>query len=142
MKKACKVRPIKRAIEDKGSDSEENHRAAREELEVEETIIPPRNDGVPAWRTKGRYRKELKKKGYRKKDYNQRNKNETVFSVMKRRFGEALTSRKTGMQNKEMILKMIAYNTHRTIKIKIYIKIQRISTEPQIRKLKKSDLNC
>jgi len=130
LKKACKVSPIKRAIGDKGYDSEENHRVASEELGVEDTIIPTRNEDVPAWKTKGKYRKELKKKGYRKEDYNQRNMNETLFSVMKRLFGEAVTSRKTGMQNKEMILKMNAYNTHKTIRIKIYIKIQRVSTEP------------
>ena len=135
LKKACKVSPIKLAVGDKGYDSEENHRASREELGVEDTIIPPRNENVPRWKTKGKYRKELKKKGYKKEDYNQRNKNETVFSVMKRLLGEAVTSRKTGMQNKEMILKMIAYNAHRTIRIKIYIKIQRVSTEPAFRKL-------
>jgi hypothetical protein len=133
VKKACKVRPIKQAIGDKGYDAEENHRVAREELGVEkETIIPPRNEEVPVYKTKGRYRKELKKRGYRKEDYNKRNMDETVFSVMKRLFGEDVKSRKTAMQNKEMILKMIAYNnTHRTIKIKIYIKIQRVSTEPR-----------
>ncbi len=135
VKKACKVKPIKRAIGDKGYDAEENHRAAREDLGVEETVISPRNEDVPPWKTKGKYRKELKKKGYKKEDYNQRNKNETVFSVMKRLFGEAVNSRKTGIQNKEMILKMIAYNTHRTIRIKIYIKIQRISTEPSVEKI-------
>ena len=134
VKKACKMGPIKLVIGDKGYDAEKNHRVAREELRVEETIIPPRNENVPAWRTEGRYRKELKKRGYRKEDYNQRNITETVFSVMKRLFGEAVTSRKTDMQNKEMILKMIAYNTHRTIQIKIYIKIQRVSTEPQHQK--------
>ncbi len=109
LKKACKAGRIKLAIGDKGYDSEENHRAAGEDLGVEkDTIIPPRNEDIPVWKTKGKYRKELKKKGYRKEDYNQRNMNETVFFVMKRLFGEAVTSRKTGMQNKEMILKMIA----------------------------------
>lgn len=131
VKKACKAGRIKLAIGDKGYNAEENHKVAREDLGVEGTLIPPRNENVPAWKTKGKYRKELKKKkGYKKEDYNQRNKAETAFSFMKRLLGEAVNSKKVGMQNKEMIFKMIAYNTHRTIKIKIYIKIQKISTEP------------
>lgn len=57
VKKACRVGPIKRVIGDKVYDAEENHRVAREELGVEETIIPPRNEDVPAWKTRGKYRK-------------------------------------------------------------------------------------
>lgn len=83
---------------------------AREEVGLEETVIPPRNENVPAWRMEGRYGKEIKKKGYRMVDYNQQNMNKTVFSVMKRLFVEAVTLRKTSVQNKQMVLKMIVYN--------------------------------
>ena len=51
------------------------------------SIIPARNEDVPIWKTSGRYRK-LMKRGYSKKKYHQRNKNETVNSVVKRKWGD------------------------------------------------------
>ena len=39
------------------------------------SIIPPRYENVPVWKTRGRYRKEMKR-GYNKILYNQRNKDE------------------------------------------------------------------
>jgi len=49
---------------------------------------------VPIWRTHGKYRKEMKR-GYSKIVlYHQRNKDETIISVIKRLFGEEqITSR-------------------------------------------------
>ena len=45
--------------------------------------------------------------------YNQRNKNETIFSVIKRLFGEYITSRLVRTQNRELSFRCIAYNMHR-----------------------------
>ena len=53
------------------------------------------------------------KRGYCKALYNQRNKDETIMSVIKRLFGEHITSRLVRTQNRELSFRCIAYNTHR-----------------------------
>jgi hypothetical protein len=45
--------------------------------------------------------------------YNQRNKDETILSVIKRLFGDHITSRLVRTQNRDLSLRCIAYNTHR-----------------------------
>ena len=102
-------------VADKGYDAEHVHEYVREELGGY-AVIPPRHLEVPAWRTRGRYRKEMKR-GYSKKLYNQRSKDETVFSVVKRLMGEHLSSRLVRTQNRELALRLIAYNAHRTTNI-------------------------
>src|SRR4030095_15152325 len=77
------------------------------------SVIPPRYQRVSIWRrTHGKYRKQMKR-GYCKVLYNQRNKNETIISVIKRLFGEHITSRLVRTQNRELSFRCIAYNTHR-----------------------------
>jgi hypothetical protein len=76
------------------------------------SVIPPRYQRVSIWRTHGKYRKQMKR-GYCKVLYNQRNKNETIISVIKRLFGEHVTSRLVRTQNRELSFRCIAYNTHR-----------------------------
>ena len=65
---------------------------------------------------KDKYRKKMKR-GYNKLLYNQRNKDETIISVIKRLFGEHIQSRLIRMQNRELIFRCIAYNLHRLIKL-------------------------
>ncbi|HET7642434.1 MAG TPA: hypothetical protein VFK40_02910 [Nitrososphaeraceae archaeon] len=77
-------------------------------------------------KTRGRYRKEMKR-GYNKILYNQRNKNETIVSVIKRLFGEHITSRLIRMQNRELTFRCIAYNTHRIVKLVVRTMV---STKP------------
>ena len=57
------------------------------------------------------------KRGYNKILYNQRNKDETIVSVIKRLFGEHISSRLTRMQNRELVFRCIAYNVHRMVKL-------------------------
>ncbi|MGB7952371.1 MAG: hypothetical protein WCF23_00195, partial [Candidatus Nitrosopolaris sp.] len=64
------------------------------------------------------YRKQMKR-GYSKLLYNQRNKNETIVSVIKRPFGEHITSRLVKTQNRELSFRCIAYNIHRLTKLSI-----------------------
>jgi hypothetical protein len=64
------------------------------------------------WGTYGKYRKQMKR-SYSKVLYNQRNKDETIVSVIKRLFGEHLMSRLTRMQNREFSFRCITYNMHR-----------------------------
>jgi hypothetical protein len=114
------------AVSYKGYDNEENHVLVREDLKAY-SIIPPRYRYVPIWRTHGRYRKQMKR-GYLKPLYNQRNKDETIVSVIKRLFGEHITSRLVRTQNRELSLRCIAYNTHRITNL---FSLVMISTEPR-----------
>ena len=61
------------------------------------------------------------KRGYSKLLYNQRNKSETIVSVIKRLFGEHITSRLVRTQNREISFRCIAYNTHRLTNITVII---------------------
>ena len=53
------------------------------------------------------------KRGYSKKTYHQRSKDETIFSVVKRTMGDEVRSVRAKAQNNEMRLKIIAYNAAR-----------------------------
>jgi hypothetical protein len=111
MKKAHAIKPIRIGIGDRGYDDEKNHELLRDELGAT-SIIPARYQDVPIWRTRGRYRKEMKR-GYSKKTYHQRSKDETIFSVMKRTMGDEVRSVKTRAQNNEIRFKVISYNAAR-----------------------------
>jgi Transposase DDE domain len=112
----AKINPLSVVIADKGYDSEENHILVRENLNGF-SIIPPRYENVSIWKTHGKYRKEMKR-GYNKILYNQRNKDETIVSVIKRLFGEhIITSTLVRMQNRELIFRCIAYNVHRMLNL-------------------------
>ena len=103
MKVSSKINPLSVVIADKAYDSEENHILVREKLKGF-SIIPSRYENVYIWKTKGRYRKEMKR-GYNNVLYNQRNKDETIVSVIKRLFGEHVTSRLIRMQNRELVFR-------------------------------------
>ena len=89
----------------KGYDSENNHLFVREELHAF-SIITARYEHVPIWRTRGKYRKQMKH-GYSKLLYNQQYKDETIKSVIKRLFGDYLMSRLTRTQNRELSFRCI-----------------------------------
>ena len=60
------------------------------------------------------------KLGYLKILYSQRNKDKTIISVIKRLFGEHITSRLVRTQNRELSFRCIAYNnTHRLTNLTI-----------------------
>jgi Transposase DDE domain len=115
--RTSEILPLSVVTGDKGYDSEENHVMVRELLHGF-SIIPARYERVPKWRTYGRYRKQMKR-GYSKILYDQRNKDETIISVMKRLFGEHVTSRLVRTQNRELSFRCIAYNTHRLTNLTI-----------------------
>jgi hypothetical protein len=123
--KTSKIKPLSVAVADKGYDSEENHVLVRDKLHAY-SIIPPRYQDVPIWKTHGMYRKEMKR-GYLKPLYNQRNKDETIFSVIKRLFGEHVTSRRIRTQNRELTFMCIAYNMHRVTDLLL---LRMVSTKP------------
>jgi len=123
--KASEILPISVTVADKGYDSENNHILVREYIHAL-SIIPPRYQDVPLCRTYGRYRKEMKR-GYSRTLYNQRNKDETIMSVIKRLFGEHLTSRLVRTQNRELSFRCISYNMHRLTNLMIIVMV---STKP------------
>lgn len=122
-----KIKPLSVVVGDKAYDSEDNHTLVREKLHGF-SVIPPRYENAPVWKTHGRYRKEMKR-GYNKILYHQRNKDETIVSVIKRLFGEHITSRLIRMQNRELTFRCIAYNVHRMVKLVV---MSMVSTEPYI----------
>jgi hypothetical protein len=68
------------------------------------------------------------KRGYPKILYNQRNKDETILSVIKRMFEEHITSRLVKTQNRELSFRCIAYNMHRLTNLTIIVIV---SAEPK-----------
>jgi hypothetical protein len=123
--KAAEIKSLSIVVADKGYDSEENHELVRGDLKAY-SIIPPRYQDVPIWKTYGRYRKQMKR-GYSKVLYNQRNKDETIMSVIKRLFGEHITSRLIRTQNRELTFRCIAYNMHRLTNLLVTVVV---STKP------------
>ena len=55
------------------------------------------------------------------KIYHQRSKVETVFSVIKRKYGSSVLSRSFETQKRELLLRMIAYNIDRKIILSLVI---------------------
>jgi hypothetical protein len=53
------------------------------------------------------------KRGYSKKRYHERSKDETIFSVVKRTMGDEVRSIRTRAQNNEIRFRVIAYNAAR-----------------------------
>jgi transposase len=96
---------------DKGYDSEKIHELIRDTLNSC-SLIPIRNRRRK--RISGYYRR-LIAQSFDLDKYHQRNKVETVFSVLKRKFGESLKARKYQLQIKEIKIKVILYNLTRMI---------------------------
>jgi transposase len=76
------------------------------------SIIPVRNRDCLISRTRGRYRKQMRRK-FDDTLYHQRNKCETIFSVIKRKFGSEIKSHHDTMKEKELLYRVLAYNCHR-----------------------------
>lgn len=116
-KKAMKCgKPFKEILLDMGYDAEHVHEFIREEMNAL-SIIPARNEKVPVWKTQGRYRKQMKR-GYSKKKYHQRSKNETVNYVVKELMGDHVHALDWRLQNKELLFRYIMYAAYRFDKVK------------------------
>jgi len=120
VERASKIMPMSVVVADKGYDSEDNHVLVRENYHAL-SIIPTRYKDVPIWRTSGKYRKQMKH-GFSIYTYNHREiKMKTIVSVIKRLFGDDLTSRLTRTQNRELSFRCIAYNMHRFTNLTIIV---------------------
>ena len=101
-----------------------------EELGAYPLILQKRLE-VPKHRRKGRYRKEtINVFDYR--EYLQKNKVETAFSILKKKFGFSIRSKDVKNQTVEARCRIIAYNIDRLLEngkriILVFIKIMRVS---------------
>lgn len=100
------------ALADAGYDSHENHQVADEELKVR-CLIPVGVGRPSAKAPHSRYRRAMRKKlsGSQKgKPYAQRAQVETVHSMMKRNYGDALRARTPQGRRKEQMLRVLTHN--------------------------------
>jgi hypothetical protein len=108
-----RTRGVKDVVADAGYDSENNHRIARLDLGVR-SIIPPKigrpTDKPPP---AARYRRLMSQRFARQADrrvYGQRAQSETVNSMMKRNFGDALRSIVPERREQEMLLRSLTHD--------------------------------
>ena len=108
-------------IADKGYDSRENRKYV-----YQNNAIPQ----IPFKKNSGRngYYQKKAVKDFNKEIYGQRAKVETVFSVIKRKYGSMLRARSYKTQEAELISKLIAYNVDRKTHY-IYLFYERVAPE-------------
>ncbi len=104
------VIPMSIMVLDKGYDAESVHKMIQDESMI--SMIPTRNMTDLMSRTHGRYRRQMKRE-FDESLYHQRNKTETISSVIKRRFGSEIKSYNDTMREKELLYRVLAYNCHR-----------------------------
>ena len=95
---------------DKGYDAEWAHQMIRNQKVL--SMIPVRNRDCLISRIRGKYRKQMRRK-FDDVLYHQRNKCETIFSVIKKKFGSETKSYHNIMKEKELLYRVLAYNCHR-----------------------------
>lgn len=112
LKRCHRSRKSECYVMDRGYDSEKMHRLIRDTLHAH-SVIPVRvwSNTQNIW---GKYRKEMTD-NFDDVRYRRRVLVETKFSVLKRRFGSDLKSRKYQIQRKEIACKIILANLDRVI---------------------------
>jgi len=106
LKQCHRTRKSDLYLMDKAFDSEDIHELIGDILNSS-SLVPLRTRKRK--RISGYYRRKLAR-NFDDVKYRQRNKVETAFSVLKRKFGEALKARKYWIQVKEIKFKVILYN--------------------------------
>jgi hypothetical protein len=107
-----RMKKSKYYVMDKAYDSEQIHQTIHEDLESQ-SMIPIRD--WHASYVSGKYR-QIMASSFNEKIYGRRNMAETVFSILKRRFGEPIYSRSFRQQVKEIKLKCIIFIIDRFLK--------------------------
>ena len=107
--------PLTRLLADGGYDAEANHRWLREELGLE-SMIPPVAGRPARGLTRQPYRRQLQL-AFPRKAYGQRWRVETFISVVKRRFGGAVTAPNYWQQVKQTLLRGVTYNLYRAVQL-------------------------
>ncbi len=124
-KSLTKMARLETLVLDKGYDAEWVHQMIREHDVL--SMIPVRKKGDGTGRLKGRFRKQMRR-SFDHALYHQRNKCETVFSVIKRRFGSEIKSYDDAMKERELLYRVLAYNCHRMSMISCLLRM--VSREP------------
>ena len=114
-------------VADRGYDSKSNRYFVLNEMKAY-PHIPYRK-----WSGKTYERTGVQLK-FNKKIYNQRSKVETVFSVIKRKYGSCILSKSFESQKKELLIRLVTYNIDR--KVILSIVLVRNSPEPPSDKFK------
>jgi hypothetical protein len=107
--------PMARLLGDADYDSEAHHRWLREELGIE-SIIPAIRSRPSRHLTRQPWRYRMQR-WFPRRPYGQRWMSETVHSVIKRKFGEALTARRPWQQVKQSLLRGLTYNLYRAVRL-------------------------
>jgi transposase len=110
---------------DKGYDSENIHLLVREQLKAI-AVVPLRQRKRK--RIRGKYRRKMNME-FDEELYHQRNLVETMFSVLKRKYGEEMKARKYRNQVKEIKMKLLVHNIDRCARV-IFVIQMSMSTEP------------
>jgi hypothetical protein len=116
------VLPFERLVADAGYDSEANHRFGREELGVD-TLIPAKKRRSVRVVATTPYRREMVRRlggpgdEEARRAHRQRWKAETVMSVARRRWGEALSARLDETQAAQALLRGVVYNLNRLVRL-------------------------
>ncbi len=114
--------PFERLVADAGYDSEANHRFCREDLGADSLIPAKKRRSVRVVATTP-YRQEMVRRlgepgdEEARRTYRQRWKAETVMSVVKRRWGEALSARPDDTQHAQALLRGLVYNLNRLVRL-------------------------
>jgi len=115
--------PFERLVADAGCDSEANHRFCRERLGVGSLIPAKKRRSVRVVATTP-YRQEMVRRlgepggdEEARRAYRQRWKAETVMSVAKRRWGEALSARLDATQEAQALLRGVVHDLNRLVRL-------------------------
>lgn len=95
-------------LADKEFDAEKFHQIV-EDSGGKKSIVPTKYPNIPIHRTKGKHRKELKRKGI-PKTYTKRSASESNNSAIKRRFSPVLKGKNFWQQARNLYGKYLAYN--------------------------------
>ncbi len=106
-----------RLLADGGDDSEATHRGWREDLGIER-IMPPVAGRPVRGLTRHPYRRQLQLV-FPHKVYGQRWRVETCISVVKRRFGGAVTARRDWQQVQQTLLRGVTYTLYRAVQLRV-----------------------
>jgi hypothetical protein len=116
------VPPFETLVADAGHDSESNHRFCREDLGAD-GLVPAKERRSARVVATAPYRREVVGRlgepgdGEARRAYRQRRKAETVMSVVKRRWGEALSARLDETQAARARLRGVVYNLNRLVRL-------------------------
>jgi hypothetical protein len=116
------VLPFETLVADAGYDSEANHRFCRADLGVDSLIPAKKRRSLRVVATTP-YRRGMVERlgeagdGTSRRAYRQRRKAETVMSVVKRRWGEALSARLDPTQETQALLRGVVYNLNRLVRL-------------------------